>query len=587
MPDDPANTRAHRRRILWSLLLLVALFVLPYIGGWNYAFVYDDHGQIVENPFLESAGRWSAVLQLETLNDGAVINGRRPMVLLSFLLDRALWDDEPAGWRSSNYLFLGLSTVLLYLLVIRVVRRTDPGQSCNLFAFMAALLFAWHPAMVESVQVSAFRPDLLVVLFGLTALHGALGLAPARSPVKRGAYALWVLAAMWFALLSKESGAALPAVLALCWICFPGTRPGARMMASLLLGGLLLIGLFAVLSGRPGPDGTEPASLQAIGAEWNGRSLLFPDNLRTLPWLWWSYLRVLLWPVPLIVDRVIEPVTSWVSWRFIGGMLVLLGTGALWLVAYWKRWVWIAFGGGMILIGFAPVSNVIPLLNPMAERYMPLMIAGFALVAARVLAGTGLRAGRWPRVRTSALAILLVGYFVLGALRVQDFRDDETLWDRTLRDEPRSARAHTWTGLIMQRQGRLSEAVEHFEKARELNPHDLTPLINKAILYGRRNDLARAEELLREAIAIRPSFAPAHWNLAMALQFQGRMEEALEVLSETLRLDPYHIDARKARMVLLVKEERYREARADAERLVALVPNDPEARAALEHLDGK
>lgn len=572
------------RRIVACLLVLAALAVLPYLGGARHAFVYDDHGQIADNPFLESAGRWSAVLSLQTVNDGAIVNGRRPAVLLSYLADRAVWDLNPVGWRSTNYLIHGCATLLLYLLIIRVVRRVEPEHPRNLFAFVAALLFAWHPALVESVHVPSFRADLLVALFGLLALHGALGCRAGASPVRNGLHAAWAWVAMGGAILSKESGVVAPFLIAWCWVCFPALRPSRRMMISVVLGGLGLVVMFIVLCARPDPEGMSPPSLQAIGAEWNGRSLLYPYNLFTLPWLWWSYLRILLLPIPLIVDRVIEPVQSLGTWRFVGGSLVLLVSIGCGWAAVRRGYTWIGFGIGVLLLGFAPVSNLVPLLNPMAERYMPLMVMGFAVVVSWCLAGAGLRAGPWTAGRTAVLAVVLVGYFVVGTLRIQEFRDDESLWQRTLRDEPRSARAHTWMGLSMQRQGRLPEAVEYFGKAHVLNPYDLTPLINHAILYGRLGELERAERMLREAIAIRPSFAPAHWNLAMTLQFQGRLDEALEVVSETLRLDPYHVEARKARIVLWVNQGRYEEALHDAEHLLLLVPDDPEARAARSYL---
>lgn len=584
MPDTPIEPVRPARRILWSALLLALLAVLPYAGGLRHAFVYDDHGQIVDNRFLDSAGSWSRVLTLRTMNDTTVVNGRRPVVLLTHLADRAVWGTNPAGLRVTNYLMHGSITLLLYLLMVRISRRMDPAHPRNLFAFMAAWIFAWHPALVEAVHMPSFRPDLLVVLFGLLALHGAVGLKVDAAPVRNSAHIVWVLLAFWGALLSKESGAVAPLLVGLCWLCFSESRPSRRAMVLILTGGLGLVCLFAVLCARAGPDGASPPSLQAVGAVWNGRSLLYPHNLLTLPWLWWSYVRILLLPVPLIVDRVVEPV-QWIgSWRFAGGLAVLIATATVWWMAVRRGSAWIGFGIGVSVLGFAPVSNLVPLLNPMAERYMPLMVAGFAMVLAWMLTASGLRAGRWRGARAAVLALVLVSYCIVGMLRVQDFRDDDTLWARTLRDEPRSARAHTWLGLSMQNQDRFAEAVEYFGKARILNPHDLTPLINSAILYGRLGELATAERMLREAVAIRPSFAPAHWNLAVALQLQGRMVEALAVLSETLRLDPYHVDARKARIVLWVDRGRYDEALADAERLLEIVPDDPEARAARAYI---
>ncbi len=573
------------RCVVVSALLLMLVAVLPYIGGWRHAFVYDDHGQIAENAFLESSGRWTAVWTLRTLNDPAVVNGRRPAVLLSYLADRALWGENPAGLRSTNYLYHTASVLLLYLLIVRITRRRNPAaRGSNWFAFMAALLWAWHPAMVESVHVPAFRPDVMVAFFGLLAMHGAIGMCDRAARGRNAWCAVMVWLGVLGAVLSKESGVTVPVLIGLCWWCFPKTRPSRAMMVMLLSGVVVILVLYMWACARPGPDGVAPPSLQALGAEWNGRSLLYPHNVFTLPWLWWSYVRILLWPVPLIVDRVVDPVQSLFAWRFMVGMPVLLAALGVWGTAVRRGWSWIAFGIGMLFVGFAPVSNAVPLLNPMAERYMPLMVLGFAVVVAWCLAGPPPKIGRAAAMRLLITAFLLVGYCVVVVWRIEDFRDDDTLWLRTLRDEPNSSRAHTWVGLSLQQQNRLDEAVEHFGRARALNPYDLTPRINKAILYGRLGWLDQAERMLREAVAIRPSFAPAHWNLAVALQYQGRMDEALEVLNETLRLDPYHIEARKVRIALHVERERYRDALRDAEQLMHLTPDDPEPRAARAYL---
>lgn len=581
MPDRATAFGYAWPRIACSALVLFMLAALPYLGGRHYAFVYDDHGQIADNPFLQSAGRWTAVLTLRTVNDAAVINGRRPMVLLSQLVDRAVWELNPTGWRATNYVLHALSVLLLYLLVVRITRRQAlAGQGHNLFAFIAALLWAWHPAMVEAVQVPAFRPDLMVALFGLIALHGSLANrdCAARGCKVCGAVVVWL--GVLGAVLSKESGIIVPVLIGLCWCVFPKTRPSRAVMASLLSGAVMILALYVWACARPAPDGSVSPSLQAIGAEWNGRSLLYPDNLYTLPWLWAAYVRVLVWPVPLIVDRVVIPVSSPLTWRFIVGLCALCAAFGMGWIAWRKGWMWIVFGVGLMLAGFAPVSNLVPLLNPMAERYMPLMIMGFAVTAAWCLTASGLRAGRGRRVRTLVLAALLVGYCLGVVWRVRDFRDDETLWRRTLQSEPRSSRAHTWMGLLLQQQDRLVEASEYFGRARVLNPYDLTPRINKAILYGRLGQLGEAEFILREAAAIRPSFPAVHWNLAVVLKYQGRMDEALEALNEALRLDPYHIEARKARIVLYVDRGRYDDALHDAEELMRLTPDDPEARAA-------
>ena len=279
-------------------------------------------------------------------------------------------------------------------------------------------------------------------------------------------------------------------------------------------------------------------------------SLPFPANLLTAPWLWVKELRVLAWPHPLIADYVITPVSHVSDWRFPAGAAALLAS-AFAAVACVRRAPAIAFGMGWMLIGFMPVSNIIPLYNPFAERYSYLIAIGFAVVAAQTLSLLPERAWRCSAARPEPpgdnaclhsrailLAMICAAYTGLTITRVADWSGDLSLWSKTLQQEPQSARAHTWIGLSCKQTGNLELALKHFAAADQLNPREISGLINIAILYGQQGQLAEAERLLREAVRRRPDKADAHWNLAVALDAQGRKDESMVEVRETLKLDP-------------------------------------------------
>ncbi len=180
-----------------------------------------------------------------------------------------------------------------------------------------------------------------------------------------------------------------------------------------------------------------------------------------------------------------------------------------------------------------------------------------------------------------------MGYMGVSLLRLPDWKDDATLWRKTCEDEPRSARAHTWTGLDLKHQNRLPEALEHFTLAAMLNPQDSTPLVNRAIIYGQLGDLQEAEKTLRKAVALRPDRLSARWNLSVALQIQGRYEEALKEIEKVLVLDPSYRQALRAKIVLLVAKEAYVPARKAAQELLLIDPTDQEAREAIAFLAKK
>lgn len=474
-----------------ALAFLLAVVAAPYLPALRYGFVYDDHGAIEENAFLEDPAHLVRVVTLQTLRDRAVLDGQRPVLLLTHFAERAVWGLNPLGYHLTNLLLHLAAVYLLFRL------SSDLGLARP---WLAALLFGLHPVLAEAVQVPSFREDLLVTVFGLAYLRSA----------RRWSSLVWLAVA----LLSKESAVVLPGLAAAREWLYPEKKDGrtARLAAAALLAVLFLVG---VQSGR---------GLQAVGAVWNGYSLQPPRNFIAAPDLFLEYLRLLLVPWPLIADRVFDAPASWISASFAMGSAAVIAAGVLaWLLR--KDQPAMAFGWLWMLAAFLPVSNLVPLFNPMADRYLYFMAPGFALLLA---------AGLRP-VPGLALAVVYAG---LTFHRLGDWKDDYTLWMKTGRQEPRSARARVWVGLELKKRGHPEVAARHFRDADRINPQDVTALINLAILDGESGDLAGAEEKLREAIRRRPDKRAAYANLAVALDRQGRTAEAEAARRDAERLAP-------------------------------------------------
>lgn len=110
------------------------------------------------------------------------------------------------------------------------------------------------------------------------------------------------------------------------------------------------------------------------------------------------------------------------------------------------------------------------------------------------------------------------------------------------------------------RQGKVDEAIEHYEEALVMQP-TLYPARNNlgnVMLYmGRYED---AKSHYQEALALKPDFATGYYNMGTALEFQGRLDEALANYREGLRLKPTHIKAGAGEASVLEKLGRYDEA---------------------------
>jgi Flp pilus assembly protein TadD len=99
----------------------------------------------------------------------------------------------------------------------------------------------------------------------------------------------------------------------------------------------------------------------------------------------------------------------------------------------------------------------------------------------------------------------------------------------------RDASVYSALGSAYDQTGAFNEARAAYSQALVLKPGDTATLNNQAMSYMLQGDPARAESLLRQALAGKSSVDPRiRQNLALAIGLQGRFDEAREVASKDL-----------------------------------------------------
>lgn len=92
----------------------------------------------------------------------------RPLLALSFVLDKVLWDMDPTFLHLENMLIHLVNVFLVYMLARQVLRYwlidAEPVP------FLAALIFALHPINVEPIAWISGRTDPLATVFLLSSL---------------------------------------------------------------------------------------------------------------------------------------------------------------------------------------------------------------------------------------------------------------------------------------------------------------------------------------------------------------------------------------------------------------------------------
>src|SRR6266568_179000 len=186
-------------------VLACALPVLLYQRTLDNPFVFDDRTTVLLNPSLIDAWNLRAAL---------LHNLARPVVNLSYAIDRGFWGFSPFGFHITNGILHLIVVGLLYGWCTRALadgvtrspRTATAGQGPEWAAFFAATAFALHPLMSSTVLYVSARSELLCAAGFLTTLIFA------RRAILNASRTSGVLAAGCglLALLSGPGAAALP-----------------------------------------------------------------------------------------------------------------------------------------------------------------------------------------------------------------------------------------------------------------------------------------------------------------------------------------------------------------------------------------
>jgi len=191
-----------------------------------------------------------------------------------------------------------------------------------------------------------------------------------------------------------------------------------------------------------------PMRMAGTYANYPGGS--FAAALRGLPAIWAHDLRLLVWPWPLCADYTGYFRFGAQPWEpVLISLVVVLGYFGLSLFALRRGPRVAALGLGWFLLTLLPVSNLLPIPIPAAERFLYMPLCGIALAAAAGFGALMERLATRPAARRGAVSVamcMLVALAVVLNRRHRDWRDDRTLWLATVAVNPRSCGAQSAVG---------------------------------------------------------------------------------------------------------------------------------------------
>lgn len=546
-----------QRRFARGVFLLAATF-LAYVPVADADFIWDDDDYVLNNPTL-----WMEDGLLTIWLDPSATPQYYPMVHTTFWIEHALWGLNPRGYHLTNVALHGSCAVLIMTLLIQLGFRG---------AFLAALLFAIHPAMTESVAWVTERKNVLSLFFYLLSL-GAMfdfaGLFRKRDAPAGLSYATGIFFFIC-AILSKSVTCSLPAAIALV-VWWKHGKLDRRIMLSLAP--------FFIL-GAAAASGTIWLEKHHVGAKGDLWNHTLWDRLIIASRAPWFYLGKLLWPGSLSFIYPRWSVGAWRGWEvlFIPATLALLTAGFIRARSIMNHWgraplVVLLFFGGTLLpaLGF---FDVFPFqYSFVADHFQYHASLGIMVGIAWLL--TYLHA-RMPHRQLSRTAIMFctVAITALTQSQTRIYENQEVLWKDTLKKNPTALIAHNNLGAFYGSRGRLGEAAECYEKGLALDPNDDHLRINLAAAYV---EIGRTEDAvaLLKGLLDQGSNNPWLWNtVGRAFQKSGRNDQALDAFQRATALKPDLGDAWVNLAGLLLSTGRQEQARATLLKGLAASPKD-------------
>lgn len=458
-----------RNLIFGALLALGVLAVFAQSVGFDFLRL-DDPDYTFRCAFVRNGFTFAGVAEAFTnFRHGGIW---MPLTSLSYMADISLFGPAPWGHHLVNVLLHLAVTLLVFRLALLVA--ADRGNGSALLVFLGTAFWALHPQRAEAVAWIASRKELLWSFFAL------LGLLAWRREKTVTAIVCCALAC-----LSKPTAMVFP-FLALALDLILARRPKVlRYLPLLALA--VATGLVAVYS-QTHPEGMAEKELFTVS---------FPMRILNAVKIIGYVVAQNVWPAGIHLDyRAGADDFFWMAGA--AGVLTALirlfrREGRLQNLALL---LWFAAAIGPTLGLFGNFGEQLR-----ADRFIYVPMMAWPLALALVSRQIGLNA-----VCFGAYA---AAFLYFGFVQVRTYRNDVTVFERTIACDPENGRALVHLGEAKCAKGDLFAGIEMLRKSRAVRPLADTDaklayaLMRRGTTYGAEKDFAEIRTVCA-AVAANP-----------------------------------------------------------------------------------
>ncbi|MHC4458200.1 MAG: tetratricopeptide repeat protein [Planctomycetota bacterium] len=512
-------------------LFLVLAILAVYGQVWNHAFLnFDDPTYVTDNVYVKDGLTARGLQWAFSLGDKEKTYWH-PLSWLSHMLDVQLH-----GLASGRHL---LTNVFIHIcnafLLFYVLRRMTGARWPSV---LVALLFALHPLNVEAVAWVTERKSVLSAFFWMLSL---LAYHIYTTRPGSGRYLL-VLSSFSLGLMAKPMLVTLPLVFLLLdyW-------PLGRLRPE-KTGGKRLVSRILHLTMEKIPF----LLLSAVSIFVSALSLHRHDNFISLTAVpldvrignafvsYVGYIKKMILPYDL---SVYYPYPKMIPlWQLAGAVIILAGM-TLAVIRHYRMKPYLLVGWLWYLGTLVPVLGLVQagLWPAMADRFVYVAMIGlWIMIAWGAYEFVSQIRYKTPAVVVSAAVILSL--MAATGLQVGHWKNSTVLFEQALQADGNNALAHNNLGVALRKQGRIGDAIVHYDTALRLKPDYPAAHHNLGLALMRVGQIDEAVAHFRQALNLKSDFGIAHKSLQTALAARRAMTEKIAEILTALERTPENHD---------------------------------------------
>ncbi len=481
------------------LILAVVVFAL-YGKTIFFNFVYfDDDVLILDKQNYLTVSNIKNILT-DTVFGRENDKYYRPVLNLSFLADKLIYNINPYGYHLTN--------ILIHLLAVFAIFILFSYKYDKYLSILFSIIFAVHPTLVKAVAWIPGRNDSLLALFSVLSFYFFIKYSENYKKSTLIFHILFFILSMF----TKET-AVISVFIYVLYIFINKYHIKKYLTAGLIWIGTI-ISFFIIRHFI--------FSYQVIETS---NYILLKTAFANIPVLI-QYAQSIIFPteISILASKInINYFTFFYTVVFFILLFFLSKNKIkLKLIIFYITW---------FLFYILP-SCLVPNNNYDIHRiYLP-MVGIFLLL----LETTKEYYQKYTKISVIFLILISIVFFLISLPQISKFKDKKIFWVNALIDNPQSAIANANVGGLLSDAHNYEEAEKKYLKAISIEQWESKHYVNLAVLYVHMNNIEKAEEYLLKALNLNKYNEMIYYNLSQIYNYQGKKELAMQMKAMYLEI---------------------------------------------------